>query len=73
MPRLRRDLIRTWLEDRNWSVRRLATECGALTEDTISEGIMRTAVNGIDPMRVGRIKLICRVTAKYGHGIAMRN
>jgi hypothetical protein len=38
--------------------------------DDISEGTMRNAVNGIDPMRPGRIKLICRVTAKYGDGIA---
>lgn len=41
-----------------------------LSEDTISEGAMRNVVNGIDGMRVGRIKLICRVTAKYGDGIA---
>ncbi len=31
---------------------------------------MRNTVNGIDPMRPGRIKLICRVLAKYGDGIS---
>lgn len=69
MPRLNRDLIRGWLEDHNWSVRRLAEECSALGVDTISEGSMRNAVNGTDPMRPGRIRLICRVTQKYGDGI----
>ena len=38
--------------------------------DEITEGTMRNVVNGIDPMRRGRIRLICRVTAKYGDGIA---
>jgi hypothetical protein len=69
MPRINRELIRTWLDDHNWSIRRLAEECSVLSEDTISEGAMRNVVNGIDGMRVGRIKLICRVTAKYGDGI----
>jgi hypothetical protein len=31
---------------------------------------MRNAINGIDPMRRGRIKVICKVTAKYGDGIS---
>lgn len=69
MPRLNRERIRGWLEDHNWSIRRLTAECNALDLDEISEGTMRNAVNGIDPMRPGRIKLICRVTAKYGDGI----
>jgi hypothetical protein len=30
---------------------------------------MRNAVNGIDPMRPGRINLISKVTAKYGDGL----
>ncbi|WP_291411052.1 hypothetical protein [Actinophytocola sp.] len=30
---------------------------------------MRNAVNGIDPMREGRIRVICKVTAHYGDGI----
>lgn len=50
-------------------MRRLAAECNALGEDTFSEGTMRNAVNGIDPMRPGRIKVICRVLANYGDGI----
>jgi len=69
MPMLDRERIRTWLEDHNWSVERLAAECSEVGEDTIPEGTMRNAVNGIDPMRPGRIKLICRVTTKYGDGI----
>lgn len=69
MPRLNRELIRTWLEDHNWSVDRLARECSALGEDTISAGSMRNAVNGRDPMRPGRIKLICQVTQIYGNGL----
>jgi hypothetical protein len=44
-------------------------ECNVLGLDDIAEGTMRNAVNGIDPMRPGRIKLICRVTAKFGDGI----
>lgn len=70
MPKLNRGLIRTWLEDHNWSVGRLTAECNLLTEDTFSEGTVRNAVNGIDPMRPGRIKVICRVLKKYGDGIA---
>jgi len=70
VPHLNRERIRTWLEDHNWSVTRLAAECNALGHDEIPEGTLRNAVNGIDPMRPGRIKLICRVTANYGDGIA---
>lgn len=69
MPKLNRDRIRTWLEDHNWTVQRLTMECNALGLDTFSEGTVRNAVNGIDPMRPGRIKVICRVLAKYGDGI----
>lgn len=69
MPKIKRELIRTWLEDHNWLVGRLAEECSALGEDTIPEGTMRNVVNGLEPMRPGRIKLICRVLAKYGDGI----
>jgi hypothetical protein len=70
VPRLKRERIRTWLEDHNWSIGRLTVECNVLGVDDITEGTMRNAVNGIDPMRPGRIKLICRVTAQYGDGIA---
>lgn len=66
---LNREVIRDWLAEHNWSVSRLAAECSALGEDTISEGTMRNAVNGIDPMRPGRIHVISQVTAKYGDGI----
>lgn len=69
MPYLNRDVIRLWLDEHNWSVRRLAEECNTVGEDRISEGTLRNAVNGIDPMRAGRIRVICRVTAKYGDGI----
>lgn len=70
MPKLNRELMRTWLEQHNWTVRRLAAECNALGLDTFSEGTLRNAVNGIDPMRPGRIRVICKVTAKYGDGLA---
>ncbi|GAB3446317.1 hypothetical protein [Actinophytocola sediminis] len=69
MPMINRKLIRAWLEEHNWPIRRLVEECNALGEDTISEGSMRNAVNGIDPMRPGRIRLVCRVTQKYGDGL----
>jgi hypothetical protein len=69
MPKLNRDVIRSWLEDHNWSIKRLAEECSALGHDTIPEGTMRNAVNGIDPMRKGWIRLISKVTAIYGSGI----
>lgn len=69
MPKLNRHLIRTWLEDHNWTVQRRTVECNALGLDTFAEGTMRNAVNGIDPMRPGRIKVICKVLAKYGDGI----
>jgi len=72
MPYLNRDVIRLWLEEHNWSVRRLAEECSTLGADTFSEGTLRNAVNGIDPMRPGRIRVICKVTAKYGDGIPYR-
>jgi hypothetical protein len=70
VPKLRREVIRSWLEEHNWTVGRLTAECNALGEDTFSEGTLRNAVNGIDPMRPGRIKVICRVLASYGDGIA---
>jgi hypothetical protein len=69
MPKLNRELIRAWLEEHNWTVRRLAAECSALGEDTFAEGTMRNAVNGIDPIRPGRIRVVCKVLAKYGDGI----
>lgn len=66
MPYLNRPLIKEWLTDHNWSVGRLADECHVLDpDDLIPEGVMRNAVNGIDPMRIGRIKVIARVTDKY--------
>lgn len=69
MPRLNRELIRTWLEQHNWSIGRLAAECSALGDDTFAEGTVRNAVNGIDPMRPGRIHVISKVTKKFGDGI----
>lgn len=65
-------MIRAWLVEHNWTVRRLAEECSALGQDFFSEGTVRNAVNGIDPMRPGRITVICKVTAKYGDGISYR-
>ena len=70
MPKLNRNVIREWLEDHNWTVGRLAQECSILGEDTFAEGTVRNAVNGIDPMRPGRIRVICKVTAKYGDGLS---
>ncbi|MPZ82605.1 MAG: hypothetical protein GEV28_20275 [Actinophytocola sp.] len=55
MPKLNRELIREWLRNHNWSIGRLTRECNA--------------VNGIDPVRAGRINVICRVMAVYGDGI----
>lgn len=69
MPKLKRDVIRGWLEHRNWTIARLTAECTAVGEDTFSEGTVRNAVNGIDPMRPGRIRVICQVTAKYSAGL----
>jgi hypothetical protein len=69
MPKLNRKVIRAWLIEHNWTITRLAKECTALGEDHITEGTMRNAVNGIDPMRPGRIMVICKVTRKYGDGI----
>jgi hypothetical protein len=66
MPMLDRGVIRQWLEDHNWSIKRLAEECSAIGDDSIPEGTMRNAVNGIDPMRPGRIRLSSKVTSKYG-------
>jgi hypothetical protein len=70
MPKLNREVIRDWLDEHNWTVGRLAEECSALGEDTFSEGTVRNAVNGIDPMRKRRIRVICKVTAHYGDGIS---
>ncbi|GAB3461377.1 hypothetical protein [Actinophytocola sediminis] len=69
MPKVNRELIRGWLDEHNWTVRRLARECSIVGADDFPEATMRNVVNGIDPMRPGRIKVICRVTAKYGDGI----
>ncbi|GAB3466864.1 hypothetical protein [Actinophytocola sediminis] len=69
MPKLNRDVIRDWLAHHNWTIPRLAEECSALGEDTFPAGTMRNVINGIDPMREGRIRVICKVTARYGDGI----
>lgn len=69
MPKLNRNLIRRWLEEHNWSIQRLTQECNALSEDTFSEGTIRNAVNGHDPMRPGRIHVIAKVTRRYSDGI----
>jgi hypothetical protein len=69
VPKLNRTVIRGWLEEHNWSVQRLARECSALGEDTFPEGTLRNAVNGIDTMRAARIRVICKVTARYGDGL----
>jgi hypothetical protein len=68
MPKLNRERIRGWLQEHNWSIKRLTEECNALTEDTFSEGTIRNAVNGIDPVRPGRIHVIAKVTRRYGDG-----
>jgi hypothetical protein len=70
MPKLNREVIRAWLAQHNWTVRRLTDECNQFGMDTFSEGTVRNAVNGIDPMREGRIRVICDVTARYGDGIS---
>jgi hypothetical protein len=69
VPTLNRDVIRAWLVEHNWSVARLAQECSALGDDTIPVGTMWNAIGGRDPMREGRVRLICKVTAKYDDGI----
>jgi hypothetical protein len=69
MPRLNREVIRQWLAEHNWSTRWLAEERGALGTDRLTDGVIRNAVNGIDPMHPGRIHLIRQVTEKYGDGI----
>jgi hypothetical protein len=69
MPLLNGHRIRAWLEEHNWTIGRLAEECSAMGDDTFPAGTLRNVVNGIDPMRPGRIRVICRVTARYGDGI----
>jgi hypothetical protein len=69
MPKLNRAVIREWLAEHNWTVGRLAEECSAFGEDSFPAGTLRNAVNGLDPMREGRIRVICKVTARYGDGI----
>lgn len=70
MPKINRDIIRRWLEERDWSVTRLTAEFNRISEDKIPEGTMRNVVNGIDPMRPGRIRTLCRVTANHGDGLS---
>ncbi len=72
MPKLNRDVIRDWLDEHNWTVGRLTAECNQIGDDVFSVGTVRNAVNGLDPMRRGRILVICKVTAHYGDGIPYR-
>lgn len=72
MPKLNRAVIREWLAEHNWTIGRLAEECSAHGVDTFAVGTVRNAVNGVDPMREGRIRVICKVTARYGDGIPYR-
>ena len=69
MPKLNRELTRTWPEKHNRTVQRPTPECNTMGEDTSAEGSMPNAINGIHLMRPGHIKVICRVLAKYGDGI----
>lgn len=70
MPHLNRDVIRGWLADHNWRIPRLAAEYRKVDpDDPISPEVLRGAVNGYDPMREGRIKVLVRVTELYGDPI----
>jgi len=67
MPFLNRPRIRGWLDDHNWSYQRLADECREIDpDDLMSSEVVRNAVMGHDPIRVGRIKLIEKATRKAG-------
>jgi hypothetical protein len=69
VPKLNKTVIREWLIAHNWSIARLAKECNALGMGYFTTETMRNVVNGIDPMAHNRIRVICRVTARYGDGI----
>jgi hypothetical protein len=69
VPKLNKTVIREWLIEHNWSIARLAKECNALGMGYFNTETMRNVVNGIDPMAPGRIRVVCRVTARYGDGI----
>ena len=69
MPKLNKTVIREWLMKHNWSIGRLARECNAPGMGYFNTETMRNVVNGIDPMAHGRIRVICRVTARYGDRI----
>lgn len=70
MPLLNRSRIREWLDARNKSYSWLAAECLVVDpDDPIDPEVMRNCVNGYDPMRVGRILLIERVTERHGDKI----
>ena len=70
MPKVNKTVIREWLIEHNWSIARLAKECNALGMGYFNTDTMRNVVNGLDPMRPGRIRVICRVTTRYGDGIS---
>jgi hypothetical protein len=69
VPYLNKAVIRAWMVEHNWTLRRLAEECSAVGEDTFPVGTLSNAVRGLDPMRPGRVQVICKVTARYGDGI----
>lgn len=69
MPKLKKTVIREWLISHNWTIARLTKECNALGMGYFNTDTMRNVVNGIDPMAAGRIRVICRVTARYGDQI----
>jgi len=69
VPKLNTTVIQEWLIKHRWSIARLAKECTALRMGYFNTDTMRNVVNGIDQMRPGRIRAICRVTYRYGDGI----
>jgi len=69
VPKLNKTVIREWMLKHNWSMRRLAAECTALGMGYFNTSTVRNAVNCGDPMAPGRIRVICRVTARYGDRI----
>jgi hypothetical protein len=69
MPKLNKHVMRSWLDNHNWSIDHLADECTTLGKERFPKGTVRNAVYGIDPMRPDRIHVICAVTAKYGDGL----
>lgn len=73
MPYLKTHVIRGWLVEHNLDVQAVGRGMHCAQWRHLPGRTLSNVVRGHDPMRPGRINVICKVTVRYGDGIPYRN